>query len=58
MKKAHVHDATSFAIIKKCYKLPLKPLTLLFQNSIKSSRYPDIWKRSNITPVHKKSDIQ
>ena len=34
----------------------LKPLTLLFENSIKSSCYPDIWKRSNITPVRKKND--
>ena len=45
-------------MIKICDKSPLKPLNLLAQNSIKSSGYPDIWKRSNITPVHKKSDIQ
>ena len=45
-------------MIKICDKSPLKPWTLLFQSSIKSSGYPDIWKRSNITPVHKKSDTQ
>ena len=29
-------------------------LILFFENSTKSSCYPDIWKRSNIIPVHKK----
>ena len=36
----------------------LKPLILLLQNSTTSSYYPDIWKRSNIIPVHKKNDKQ
>ena len=43
-------------MIKICDKLLLKPLILLFENSIKDSCYPDIWKRSNIIPVHKKID--
>ena len=30
----------------------------MFKNSTKSSHYPDIWKRSNIIPVHKKNDKQ
>ena len=33
-------------------------LIILFQNSIKSSHYPDIWKKSNITLVLKKNDKQ
>ena len=44
-------------MIKICDKSLLKPLIILFENSIKSS-YPDIWKRSNIIPVHKKNDKQ
>ena len=28
------------------------------KNLTRSSYYPDIWKRSNITPVHKKNDKQ
>ena len=55
--KAHGYDDISFRMIKMCDKSLLKPLTLLFENSIKSSCYPDIWKRSNI-PVHKKNDKQ
>ena len=30
----------------------------MFRNSIKSSCYPDIWKKSNIIPVHKTNDKQ
>ena len=51
--KAHGYDDISIRM-KMCDKLLLKPLTLLFENSIKSSCYPDIWKRSNIIPVHKR----
>ena len=45
-------------MIKICDKSLLKPLTLLFQNSAKLSYYPDIRKKSNIIPVHKKNDKQ
>ena len=54
--KAHDHDDISIRMIKMCDKSLIKPLTILFQNSTKSSCYPVIWKRSNIIPVHKKND--
>ena len=56
--KAHGHDDISIRMIKICDKSLLKPLTILFQNSMKSFCYPFIWKRSNIIPVHKKNDKQ
>ena len=56
--KAHGHDDISIRMVKICDKSLLKPLIILFENSIKSSCYPDIWKRSNIIPVHKKNDKQ
>ena len=56
--KAHGHDDISIRMIKICDKSLLKPLTLLFQNSAKLSYYPDIRKKSNIIPVHKKNDKQ
>ena len=56
--KARGHDDISIRIIKICDKSLLKPLILLFQNSAKLSYYPDIWKRSNIRPVHKNNDKQ
>ena len=54
--KAHGHDDISIRMIKICDKSIIKPLILLFKNSTKSSYYPDIWKKSNIIPVHKKND--
>ena len=56
--KAHGHDDISIRMIKICDKSLLKPLTILFQNSTKSSCYPVIWKSSNIIPAHKKNDKQ
>ena len=35
-----------------------KPLTLLFENCLTSGEFPNLWKRSNIVPVHKKGDKQ
>ena len=56
--KVHGHDDISIRMIKICDKSLLKPLVLLFQNSVKLSYFPVIWKRSNIIPVHKKDDKQ
>ena len=54
INKAHGHDDISIRMIKICDKSLIKPLILIFKNSFRSSCYPDIWKRSNIIPVHKK----
>ena len=51
INNTHGHDDISIRMIKICDKSLLKPLILLFRNSIK---YPDIWQKSNIIPVHKK----
>ena len=56
--KAQGCDYISIRMIKICDKSLLKPLIILFKNSTKSSHYPDIWKRSNFIPVHKKNDKQ
>ena len=58
MHKAHGHDDIPIRRIKICDKSLVKPLIVLCQNSIKSSHYPDIWKKSNIIPIHKKNDKQ
>ena len=54
--KAHGHDDISIRMIKICDKSLIKPLMLIFKKSIRSSCYPDIWKKSNIIPAHKKND--
>ena len=56
INKAHGHDNISIRMIKICEKSSIKPLMLIFKKSIRSSYYPDIWKKSNIIPVHKKND--
>ena len=56
--KAHGHDDISNRMVKVCDKSLVKSLLFLFPNSIKSSHYPDICKKSNIIPVHKKNDKQ
>ena len=58
INKAHGHDDISIRMIKTCDKSLLKPLIVLFRNWIKSSCYPDVWKKSNIIPVHKMNDKQ
>ena len=54
--KAHRYDDISIRMIKVCDKSLTKPLFVLLKNSTKSSYYPDMWKRSNITSLHKKND--
>ena len=54
VNKTHGHDGISIRMIKIYDKSISKPLLILFQNSIKLSCYPDIWKKSNIIPAHKK----
>ena len=56
INKAHGHDDISIRMIKICNKSLIKPLTFLFKTSVRSSHYLDIWKKSNIIPVHKKND--
>ena len=58
INKAHGHDGISIRMIEICDESILKPLLILFKNSLKFSYYPDIWKKSNIIPAHKKNDKQ
>ena len=47
-------------MIKLCDKsvVKLKPLSMICNNCIDTGTFPDIWKWSNIIPVHKKGDKQ
>ena len=57
-EQAHGHDDISIRMIKICDESLLKPLLILFKNSLQLSCYPDIWKKPNIIPAHKKNDKQ
>ena len=54
INRAHGYDDISIRMIKICDKSLLKPSILFFKNSSQSSCYPDIWKKSNIIPAHRK----
>ena len=50
------NDDLSIRIIKLCSKSIVKPLSIIFKNYIDTGTFPDVWKRSNIIPVHTKGD--
>ena len=58
VNKAHGHDDVSIGMIKLCGQSIVKPLLIIFKNCIDNGNFPDIWKKSNIIPVHKKGDKQ
>ena len=52
--KAHGHDNISIKMIQICGDSIIPPLKLIFESAIRSSHFPDAWKKGNIIPVHKK----
>ena len=56
--KAHGHDDISIRLIKICDSTLVKALSIIFQNCINDTTYPNIWKKSNVIPIHKKGDKQ
>ena len=45
-------------MIKICDPSIVKPLSIIYQNCFNTGTFPDLWKKSNIVPVHKKGDKQ
>ena len=56
VNKAHGCDDISIRMIKICDQSIVKPLSIIYQNCLNTGTFPDIWKKSNIVPVHKKGD--
>ena len=52
--KATGPDDVSPHILKRCARELSLPLTILFQKCITQGRWPPIWKRARVVPVHKK----
>ena len=53
--KALGPDLINNKILKKISDVLAEPLTDLFNASLSTSTVPDIWKRGNVTPIHKKN---
>ena len=58
VNKAHDHDNISIRMLKTCDSAIAEPLTIFFNSCINQIMTPDIWKKSNICPIHKKGDKQ
>ena len=58
VKKAHGHDEISIRMLKLCESAITEPLYLIFKNCLSSNTFPDVWKKANVIPLHKKGDKQ
>ena len=45
-------------MIKLCGQSLILPLNLIFNNILRTAKFPKQWKRANVTPVHKKESKQ
>ena len=41
-------------MINMCNELITLLLKIIFQESVKKEKFPEMWKRANVVPVHKK----
>ena len=48
--KAHGCDNISTKMIKICSESLTVPLRIIFEQSLKEGRFPEIWKKANIVP--------
>ncbi|KAI8436185.1 hypothetical protein MSG28_004261 [Choristoneura fumiferana] len=44
-------------VLVKCAKYLAKPLTTLYQESLKQGVFPARWQTARVTPIHKKDDV-
>ena len=58
INKVHGHDNISVRMIKICEKAIVKSLSVIYKNCINTGIFLDLWDKSNIVSVHKKSDKQ
>ena len=56
--KDHGWDNLSIAVIKICDVGIVKPLCLIYNQCLASGTSPEIWKKGNVIPVHKKESRQ
>ncbi|PJE78200.1 hypothetical protein CI610_02867 [invertebrate metagenome] len=54
--KASGHDGISHHMLKYTVESVCIPLTLLFNLSLSTCVYPDVWKTANVMPLFKKND--
>jgi hypothetical protein len=53
-KKAYGPDGLPPRLIKEAKRVISKPLTMLFNKSLSTASFPELWKRANVLPIFKK----
>ena len=56
INKTHGHDEVSIRMLKLCDKSIVKPLSIIFNNCKLKKTFPNLWKKSNVVPIHKKGE--
>ena len=56
INKSHGFDNISARMLKICGSSIIMPLEIIFNTCLKERSYPLLWKKANITPIHKKGD--
>ena len=56
--KAHGHDMINIRMIELCGISTCKPLEIIFQNCLRSVKFPSEWKKADVVPTFKKGDKQ
>ena len=54
--KSHGFDGISIRMIKMCDEPIIKPLNVIFKNSINEGTFPSQWKKANVTPINKNGE--
>ena len=54
--KAHGYDNISIRIVKIFGKSICRPLELIFRSCLAAGKFPQIWKKANVIPIHKKNE--
>ena len=50
VNKAHGHNDISIRMIKMCDESLVRPLSIIFRNSLNSCIYSSTWKKANVIP--------
>ena len=56
INKAHGHDEVSIRMLKLCDKSIVKSLSIISKNCKLKKTFPNLWKKANIVPIHKKGE--
>ena len=54
--KSHGYDNVSVRMTKICSESVTIPLKIISEESLKKGIFPEIWKKANVVPVHKKEE--